>query len=84
MRSFWRMDEADVSYGTPYIKHYCTKSLEEFVKCKIKRAMSNNMAYNERFDINSYYYMYNERTRKKMNCISYLENNIFLNYLHLM
>ena len=21
---------------------------------------------------------------KKMNCISYLENNIFLNYLHLM
>jgi hypothetical protein len=65
MRSFWRMDEADVSYGTAYIKHYCTKSLEEFVKCKIKRAMSNNMAYNERFDINSYYYMYNERTRKK-------------------
>lgn len=65
MKSFWRMDEADVSYNTAYIKHYCTKSLEEFVRCKIKRAMSYNVIHKNRFDINAYYYMYNKRTREK-------------------
>lgn len=65
LKSFWRMDEVDVSYNTAYIKHYCTKSLEEFVRCKIKRSLSFNAIYNNRFGINSYYYMYNKRTQEK-------------------
>jgi len=55
----------EVTYETAYIKHYCTKSLEEFVKCKIKRAKSNNVIYSDRFNIDSYYFLYNKRTKEK-------------------
>lgn len=78
MTSFWRMNETDISYNIAYIKHYCTKSLEEFVRCKMKRAMSNNIVHKDRFSIESYYYMYNERTTEK----EYLFKQFLKQYLH--
>lgn len=65
LETTWRMKEEYVSYDTAYIKHYCTKSLEEFVKCKIKRTVSNSNKFKNRFDIDSYFYMYNKRTKEK-------------------
>lgn len=59
------MDEIDVSFDTGFIKHYCTKSLEEFVKCKVKRSKTNNVIHRNRFNIDTYYYMYYERTIEK-------------------
>lgn len=61
----WRIDEKEVTYDTAFIKHYCTKSLEEFVRCKIKRARNNNNIHKNRFSLDSYYYMYNQRTIQK-------------------
>jgi hypothetical protein len=65
LKNFWRMDEVDMTFDTAFIKHYCTKSLEEFVKCKIKRAKTNNIVHKDRFKIDSYYYLYNKRTAEK-------------------
>jgi len=65
LRDFWNINDDEVTYDTAFIKHYCTKSLEEFVKCKIKRAKSNNDIFSSRFDIDSYYFLYNKRTQEK-------------------
>ena len=65
LESYWRFKETDITYETAYIKHYCTKSLEEFVKCKVKRATKNNKQHLNRFGLDSYYFMYNERTKEK-------------------
>jgi hypothetical protein len=74
LREGWKTNDADVTYNTAFIKHYCTKSLEEFVKCKIKRAKSHNKRYANRFDIDNYYFMYNKRTEEKERLIDQFVN----------
>lgn len=72
LRSFWNTFDDDISYDTAYIKHYCTKSLEEFIKCKVKRVQRNNLKFmNERYNINNYYFMYNKRTREKEELVDF-------------
>lgn len=71
LRNYWNVNDNEVTYDTAYIKHYCTKSLEEFVKCKIKRSKSNNMIFADRFKIDSYYFLYNKRTKEKEKLINY-------------
>lgn len=72
LRKFWNINDQDVTYTTAYIKHYCTKSLEEFVKCKMKRVKSNSFDFiKNRFNIENYYFLYNKRTKKKEKLVTY-------------
>jgi len=73
LREYWNINDADVTYDTAYIKHYNTKSLEEFVKCKMKRAKGDNESV-RRFNIDTYYFLYNIRTKEKENLIEYFIN----------
>jgi len=67
----WRVSNENITYETACIKHYCTKSLEEFVKCKMKRAQTNSSRYENRFKLDSYYFLFNERTIEKEQMIDY-------------
>ena len=71
LRKFWNTHDEDATFDTAYIKHYCTKSLEEFVKCKMKRAKSNNVNFSNRFSIDSYYFLFNVRTKEKEALVDY-------------
>lgn len=74
--NYWRMKAEDISFEVAYIKHYCTRSLEEFVSCKVKRALSNNARHKERFGLQSYYYQYNLRTQVKDDLFGVFMENI--------
>lgn len=67
----WRICNDHITYETAYIKHYCTKSLEEFIKYKMKRSRSNCLKYRHRYQLENYYFMYNEKTPEKENMINY-------------
>lgn len=68
-QGFWRVNNNSITYETAYIKHYCTKSLEEFVKCKILRSKSNCYRYENRFNLDNYYFIFNEKSQEKMKMI---------------
>lgn len=70
-QGLWRVSNDNITYETAYIKHYCTKSLEEFIKCKMKRAQTNNSRYKDRFKLDNYYFLFNERTIEKEQMIDY-------------
>lgn len=73
LASYSRIHNEDISYETAYIKHYCTKSLEEFCKCKIKRARTNNFKkIANRFDF-TYYFLFNNLTEEKVGYINNFE-----------
>lgn len=72
LENFWRMKEEEISFDTAYIKHYCTKTLEEFIKCKIKRIVTNSSKLIvNRYDWETYYFLYNKKTTDKMLLIEY-------------
>lgn len=66
-----RVNNKDITYNTAYIRHYCTKSLEEFVKTKMKRAQSNCSEYQHRFGIYNYYFFVNTITQEKKDMVTY-------------
>lgn len=70
-QGLWRVGNDKITYETAYIKHYCTKSLEEFVKCKVKRSQSNCSRYENRFKFDNYYFMFNKRTQEKEKMVDY-------------
>jgi hypothetical protein len=55
----WRVSNNNITYETAYVSHYCTKSLEEFVKTKMKRSQTNCSKYKNRFQLENYYFMFN-------------------------
>lgn len=72
LRDFWNIDDREVTYTTAYIKHYCTKSLEEFIRSKIKRVKKNSLdRMTNRYSIDNYYFLYNKRTKEKEELIDY-------------
>lgn len=66
----WRIKNENISFETAYIKHYCTKSLEEFIKIKMKRSLSYCSMYKNRFQLENYYFMFNEKTPEKIKSIN--------------
>lgn len=52
------------NHNRAYIRHYCTKTIDEFINQKIKR--NGQPDNNElKLDIENYFYLFNKRTKEK-------------------
>jgi hypothetical protein len=71
-------------YSLAHIKHYATKSTEEFAEKLLKGAANSNNTLNKSFwidNINNYYFLFNIKNKDKINLFE-KKLNISLNYFN--